>query len=308
MKIIFMGTSAFAVASLATLHESHHEILLVVSQPDKPAGRGKVLTSPPVIERAKALGLPIEQPAKIKTPEFLDKLASLKPDCIAIVAYGKLLPKTILDLPPKGCVNLHSSLLPKYRGAAPINWAIMNGEKESGVTTMFINEEMDAGDILLTRSTPIKETDNAITLHDILAPMGAGLLLDTLNKIEEGSIKRTPQDHSKATFAPIMKKEDGLIKWKRSAKEIFDHIRGAQPWPAAYTHLDGKLLHVYDSSVIEGGTDAKPGEIIAVSDGIVVATGSGKLCLKEVQLEGKKRLSARDFLNGHKIKIGSQLG
>lgn len=308
MKIIFMGTSTFAVPSLVTLHESHHEILLVVSQPDKPAGRGKVLTSPPVIECAKALGLPIDQPAKIKTPEFLEKLNKLKPDCIAIVAYGKLLPKGILDLPPNGCVNLHGSLLPKYRGAAPINWALMNGESETGVTTMFINEAMDAGNMLLSEATPIKETDNTTTLHNLLAPMGAGLLLETLNKVEDSSIKQIPQDHSKATYAPIMKKEDGLIKWDRKATEIFNHIRGAQPWPAAYTHLDGKLLHIYDSSVIDCNTDAKPGEVIAISDGIIVATGSGKICVKELQLEGKKRLSFKDFLNGHKVKIGSQLG
>lgn len=303
-----MGSGAFAVPSLTAISESHHEILLVVSQPDKPAGRGRKVTPPPLAERAKALSLPLFQPDDLKASSTVEKIKDLNADIIVVVAYGKILPKEILDIPPKGCVNLHASLLPKYRGPAPINWAIINGETETGVTTMFINERMDAGDIILQSSIPIKETDTTVTLHNILAPLGAELLFKTLDQIEKGNATSKPQDEKDATYAPMLKKEDGKIDWNKGARQIFNRIRGLVPWPSAYTILDGKLLHIYDSSVIEAASEAPAGTVVAVNDAVVVSTGEGKLCLKEVQLEGRKRMKIKDFLNGHKIRPGTRLG
>lgn len=302
MKIIFMGSAAFAVPSLAALHNARYDLAVVVTQPDKPAGRGRKLTTPPVADRAKDLGLPVYQPKSVKSEKAIEKIRSYRPDMIVVVAYGKILPRELLDIPPLGCVNVHASLLPKYRGAAPINWAVVNGEKETGVTTMFINEELDAGDILLTKHIPIEEDDTSITLHDRLAPIGAGLLLETIDGLKGRSIELAPQDGSQATFAPMLKKEDGSIDWKKDAGSIRNLIRGMQPWPSAYTHLDGKMLRIFDAAVLEAITLDKPGTILDVEECIVVATGDGKLCIKELQLEGKKRMTARDFLHGHKIE------
>lgn len=302
-----MGTAPFAVPSLEALHKTKHEIVAVISQPDKPAGRGRLVASPPVVECAKRLGLQVYQPRSLKNAKVLDNIRAYEPDLIIVVAYGKILPAEILALPKNGCINVHSSLLPKYRGAAPINWAIVNGEKESGVTTMFINEELDAGDILQTRSILIDDGDTAITLHNKLAPIGADLLLGTLDGVANGTIKPTPQNRSKATYAPIIKKEDGHIDWRKDAKTIRNLIRGMQPWPTAYSYMDKKFLRIFSATLLDSPTTDAPGTVHTADGCLIVATGNGKLCINELQLEGKKRMMAHDFLNGHKIKDGTIL-
>lgn len=307
MNIIFMGSAAFAVPSLDAIHNSGHKIVLVVAQPDKPAGRGRRLTSPPVANEAKQLGLPLYQPKSVRAAKVIEKLGSYKPDMIVIVAYGKILPKEILEMPKFGCVNLHGSLLPKYRGAAPINWAIVNGETESGVTTMFINEEMDAGDILLKKSVQIGDEDTAITLYDKLAQLGAKLITETISKIEKRTIKPERQNHSQATFAPILKKEDGLIDWGRNAKSIHNLVRGMQPWPYAYTHLDGKLLRILKTFVTDEESTDTPGTIHLKSSQITVSTGDKMISIEELQLEGKRHMETKDFLNGYEVKSGTVL-
>jgi methionyl-tRNA formyltransferase len=307
MRIIFMGSAAFAVPSLAALHSAKYDVAMVLSQPDKPAGRGRHMTAPPLASFARNLGLPLYQPKSLKGDDAIGRIRECRPDMIVVVAYGKLLPKEVIDIPPEGCVNVHSSLLPKYRGAAPINWAIVNGEKETGVTTMFINEELDAGDILLKKRMPIGDDDTAITLHNKLAPLGAELLLETIEGLKKKAIRPEHQDGRAATYAPVIKKEDGVIHWEKSAASIRNLIRGMQPWPSAYTHLDGKMLRIFDANVLDAPALSPPGTILAAADSIVVATGSGKLSISELQLEGKNRLRAPDFLNGHKVKEGDVL-
>ncbi|MBT3181261.1 MAG: methionyl-tRNA formyltransferase [Deltaproteobacteria bacterium] len=302
-----MGSAGFAVPSLQALLQSKHEILEVVTQPDKPAGRGRHITPCPTAQFAKEHDLILYQPKSVKKAEAIDHLKNLAPDLIAIVAYGKILPKAILDLPQMGCVNVHSSLLPKYRGAAPINWAIVNGETETGVTTMRINEEMDAGDILLACKTQIDETEDAILLHDRLAPLGAELLLKTLDGIEDNSIKQLPQDHSQASYARIIKKEDGHIDWSKGADEIYNMMRGFKPWPGTYTSLDGKMFRIHEAAPHLEDSKHPAGSIIENDNYIAVACGKGVLFLIEVQIEGKKRMSATDFLKGHKIEKGTVL-
>lgn len=320
MKIVFMGSSEFAVASLVALMESSHKVELVLAQPDKPAGRGQKLSSCPVAEFAKENNLALFQPAKLKNnAELLEQLEQLKPDVIIVVAYGKILPVEILNVPTKGCINVHASLLPKYRGAAPINWAIINGENKTGVTTMYINERMDEGDILLQCATEIQAHDTSITLHDHLAVMGADLLLKTLDRIKTGDLKGEPQNHAEATYAPILKKEDGLIGWNLSAQEIYNRIRGLLPWPKAYTFLPcGAQLAIFDAAVIQEGdrllfseksslSPSTSGTVVDIKQGITVATGNGLLFLIEVQLAGKKRLPAAEFVRGYKLKVGDKL-
>jgi len=316
MKLVFMGSPDFAVASLLAVMESRHTIELVVAQPDKPADRGQKITPCSVAEFARENNLPLVQPDSLKNnPDVLEQLKRLAPDVIVVVAYGKLLPKDILNLPKKGCVNVHASLLPKYRGAAPINWAIMNGELTTGVTTMLMNEKMDEGDVLLQCETEIMPNDTAETLHDHLAVMGGELLVKTLDLLDKGELPGIPQDHSKATYTKKLTKEDGRIDWKRSAGGIYNRIRGLIPWPRAFTHLhvpspsmkEGggeNILFIYDAAVIESDTKEAPGTIVSVDRGITVATGYGLLCLLEVQMSGKKRMPAVEFLKGHKLKVG----
>lgn len=307
MKIIFMGSAAFAVPSLEALLNSKHDVIEVITQPDKPAGRGRHITACPVGEFAKGKQLLLFQPKGIKNAEALEHIRNLAPELIAVVAYGKMLPNALLDLPPRGCVNVHSSLLPKYRGAAPMNWAIVNGERETGVTTMRISEEMDAGNILLSCKTPIDDAEDAVKLHDRLAPMGATLLLETIDRIENGTITETPQDHSKATFAPIIKKTDGLIDWNLSASAIYNRVRGFKPWPGTFTKLKGRTFRIHEAATTESERKAQPGTIIESDDRLAVACGEGTLYLLEVQLEGKRKMSAGDFLRGHKIETGTVL-
>lgn len=294
--------------SLKAIHKAGHDIASVVTQPAKPAGRGMKLTHPPAATVAKELGLILYQPNSIRNPKVIEKIRSLNPDIIVVVAYGKLLPNELLKIPKYGCINLHSSLLPKYRGAAPINWAIVNGESETGVTTMFIAEELDAGDILLQKRVEIEYHDTSITLHDKLAEIGANLVIETINGLVNRTIEPAQQDHARATFAPTIKKEDGLINWKKSAQEIRNLVRGMQPWPSAHTHLDGKLLKIFDAEVLDEETLERPGVVVAADDGIVVATGRGKLCINELQMEGRRKMTSMEFLRGHDIKTGIVMG
>jgi methionyl-tRNA formyltransferase len=307
MKIVFMGTPEFAVPSLKALIESGDEVVAVVTQPDKPRGRGLEVTPPPVKILAQKYGIPVLQPQKIKTEEFLKQLEELRPDIICVVAYGKILPKGILELPRYGCINVHASLLPKYRGAAPINWAIIRGEKVTGITTMKMDEGMDTGDILLQREVPIEDEDTAETLSHKLSLTGAEVLIETLNLLKEGKLKPIPQNHSQATYAPMLKKEDGEIDWGKTAEEIKNLVRGTLPWPGAYTFLDNKILKVYKVRVVEG--QGKPGEVIkSDKETLRVATGENALDILELQIEGGKRLDTATFLRGRKIREGTILG
>ncbi len=322
MKIIFMGTPEFAVPSLRALVESGDEAVAVVTQPDKPKGRGLEVAPPPTKVLAERHGIPVLQPAKIKTEEFFNELKKFNPDLICVAAYGKILPKNILDLPHYGCINVHASLLPKYRGAAPINWAIIRGEKVTGITTMKMDEGMDTGDMLLKKEVPIYDEDTGETLSERLSEIGARLLIETIRLLKEGKLSPIPQVHSQATYAPMLKKEDGKIDWKKSAEEIRNLIRGAIPWPGAYTNLEGKLLKIYKARLVEDcgslndlpldhypRSQGKPGEVIKSQSGILrIATGSGALDLLEIQIEGGKKLETEAFLRGRRIKEGTILG
>jgi methionyl-tRNA formyltransferase len=306
-----MGTPEAAVPSLRRLIEDGHEIVSVWTQPDKPAGRGDKIHSPAVKEFALQHNLPIEQPKKIKTDEAKDLFASYNADVAVVVAYGRILPTHFLAAPLKGCVNVHFSLLPKYRGAAPTNWAIVKGEAKSGVTTMFIEEELDAGPILLQRETEIGPTETAPELMQRLADMGAGLLSETLTNLDVITPKR--QDDREATFAPLLTKADGAIDWSNTAAEIERGVRGFQPWPHAYTDHNGKRLIIWRARAFEFEEDTsagREGEVIAAhGDDLIVKCGQGSaLRLLEVQPESTRRMSVRDFLNGTHLQIGERFG
>ncbi len=307
MRIVFMGTPEFAVPSLKALIESGEQVVSVVCQPDKPKGRGLEVIPPPTKVLAEKHGIPVLQPQKIRTDEFFNKLKGLNPDLICVVAYGKILPKSILDLPQYGCINVHASLLPQYRGAAPINWAIIRGERVTGITTMKMDEGMDTGDILLKREMPIDDEDTGETLSEKLSKMGAEVLIETIVLLKEGRLNPIPQDHSQATYAPMLKKEDGNIDWRKPAEEIRNLIRGALPWPGAYTKLEGKLLKIYRARATKDS--GRPGEVIRSNSEILrVATGIGALDILEIQIEGGKRLQTEAFLRGRRIKEGTVLG
>ncbi len=307
MRIVFMGTPGFAVPSLKALIESEDEVAALVAQPDKPKGRGLKASPPPTKIIAEEHGIPVLQPSKIRTEEFLNELGNISPDLICVAAYGKILPKTILDLPRFGCINVHASLLPKYRGAAPINWAIARGETVTGITIMQMDEGMDTGDILLRREVPIDPDDTGETLSGKLSVIGARLLIETIAELKKGTLRPVKQDDSLATYAPMLKKEDGRIDWMRPAEEIRSLIRGMLPWPGAYTYLRGKLLKIYRAAVSEG--EGKPGEAVGTGQGVLrVVTGAGALDILELQIEGGRRLDSRAFLAGRKIEPGTVLG
>lgn len=307
VKIIFMGSAVFAVPSIDAIFSSKHKIIEVVTQPDKPAGRGMKVTACPVAEFARLNNLPLFQPKSVRKPEVIEHFRNLKPDLIVVVAYGRILPIDLLKIPPHGCVNVHASLLPKYRGAAPINWAIINCEEETGVTTQQVVEELDAGDILFSCRTKIDDIMTAKDLHDELAPMGADILIKTIDAIEKGKAKAEPQDKSKVSFAPILKKEDGHIDWMRPAAEIYNRIRGLTPWPGTYATLDGKKLRIHEAAPVDVEHGEAPGTILECDKHLLVACGAGSIYLLEVQAEGKRRMSAKDFLHGHKIRKGTML-
>lgn len=310
MKIVFMGTPEFALPSLEMLVKEGYEVAAVVTQPDKPAKRGKKITMPPVKEYAISKGLKVLQPQKIKTAEFLKTLEEIKPDLLITVAYGKILSKEILELPPLGCINVHASLLPKYRGAAPIHWCIINGEKTTGITTMYTNEGLDTGDILLKAEVPIADDMTVGELHDKLSALGAEVLKQTLKKLEANELERIPQDDSIATYAPIITKNIGEIDWSKSSCEIYNLIRGTNPWPGAFTYYKGCTMKVWESEIVsEEPHDLKPGTICKVNrEGILVCCGKGKINIKEVQFASCRRMCVGDYICGNKIDEGEILG
>jgi len=302
-----MGTPRFALASLQLLIDRAENILGVVTQPDRPSGRGRQVVEPPVKNLAVRQGLPVYQPRKVREDQFIREVQALAPDLIVVVAFGQILPRALLDIPPLGCVNVHASLLPAYRGAAPINWALINGETVTGVAIMLLDEGMDTGDMLLQQPVAILSEDTSATLHDRLAKSGAALLGEALDQCARGGWKRMVQDHARATYAPILKKEDGRIAWSKSAREIHNQVRGMNPWPGSFTFFREKLLKIYHTDFLEKSTDAAPGKITAVSDqGIEAATASGTLLIQELQLEGKKRMPAQEFIQGQAIKAGEE--
>lgn len=302
-----MGTPDFAVPSLDALVAARYEVAAVVTQPDRPSGRGKVLTPPPVKVAAGAAGIPVLQPVKIRTEEFFAELSSYAPDLICVTAYGRILPKSILDLPKYGCVNVHASLLPKLRGAAPVNWAIVRGESVTGVTTMLMDEGMDTGGMLLRREVAIEEDDTGESLSRKLSVVGGELLIETLPLYVEGKLRPEKQDESQATYAPIIKKEDGLIDWSKPAHDIRNLVRGMLPWPGGYTFLGGKMLKIFRATASEG--EGRPGSVVRSTGGVLrVAAGEGALEILELQMEGGKRLDSAAFLAGRKIPEGTILG
>ena len=304
MRILFMGTPQFAVPSLAALLEAGHELCGVFTQPDKPKNRGMKLQFSPVKELALTHNIPVLQPLKMKDGTALAQVEALAPELIVVAAYGRLLPREILELPPLGCINVHSSLLPRYRGSAPINWAVLNGETETGVTIMHMAEELDAGDIIAQRSTPIGPEENAEQLYGRLARLGAALLAETVEKLAAGTASRTPQDGSKATRAPMLSRELSAVDWARPASELHNQVRGLIPWPMAVAELDGIRCKLWSASVCGETTGKAPGSVIqADKRGLKLACGGGSvLQINELQPDGKKRMPAAAFLAGHPVK------
>lgn len=308
MRVVFMGTPDFAVGTLQAIINAGHEVAGVVTQPDKPKGRGKNMQFTPVKEVAIASGIPVYQPVKVKEPDFIEKLKKLDPEVIVVVAFGQILPKEILDMPKYGCVNVHASLLPKYRGAAPIQWAVIDGEKESGVTTMFMEEGLDTGDMLKKKVVPLEEDETGGSLHDKLAAAGADLLIETLKELEEGTAVRTKQDDTLSNYAKMLDKQLGHIDFMKPAEEIERLIRGLNPWPSAFTSIDGKTLKIWSATVVEKEIEGEFGEVVEVNkDSLLVKTGKGLLQLDEVQLEGKKRMEIDAFLRGYPVEVGTIL-
>ncbi len=309
LRLVFMGTPEFAVPALQALLESEDTVVGVVCQPDKPAGRRLDLHAPPVKDCARVHAVPVFQPQNIRTPEALEHLHGWRPDLIVVAAYGKIIPKTMLDLPLCGCINIHASLLPKYRGAAPMQWAIAQGETHSGVTIMQVSEQLDAGDILLQKPVALKPDETGGSLHDTLAALGAQALVEAMALFKQGKLVATPQDQAVVTYAPLLKKEDGEIDWTRSAVNIERRIRAFHPWPSSYTWLGNKRLKILAARLSTVEASAAPGTILNRQDkGLSVATGQGSLILNRVQLEGKKAMSTAAFLAGHNLKPGDRLG
>jgi methionyl-tRNA formyltransferase len=313
MKIVFCGTPSFGVPTLNAVLRAGHDVKLVVTQPDRPAGRGMQLVIPPVKETAQVAGIPVTQPEKIKNNvEFRGQLEKIQPDAILVVAYGRIIPKWMLDLPRFGNLNLHGSLLPKYRGAAPIQWAVANGEPVTGVTTMRLDEGLDTGDILMQRELPIAPDQTATTLFPLLAEMGAALMVETLDGLATGTLRPTKQDDALATHAPILTREDGRMDFTRAAMTVYNRWRGFQPWPGAWTLLGGKKLAAQRLMPLEPSALAGPAEAgaIAVEQGRLYVRCGEKTWLElvEVQMEGKKRMAAAEFLRGHPLKTGDRLG
>ena len=308
MRIVFMGTPDFSVPALEALVEGGHEVVAAITQPDKPKGRGKAVLMTPVKEKAMELGIPVYQPVKVREPEFVEKLRQMEPDAIVVVAFGQILPKSILEIPRYGCVNIHASLLPKYRGAAPIQWAVIDGERESGVTTMFMNEGLDTGDMLEKEAVTLDPKETGGSLHDKLSAIGGRLILSTLKGLEDGTLKGTPQTDEGTCYAKMLKKSLGDIDWTMDAAAIERLIRGLNPWPSAYTCLHGKTLKIWDGDVLGREYGVEPGTVAEVAkDRLVVQTGQGSLAIRSLQLEGKKRMDAGDFLRGYAVEAGTRL-
>lgn len=309
MRIVFFGTPDFAVTVLDALIDAGHEIVCVVAQPDKPKGRGKKLVSPPTVQRARELGIPTKQPRAVRRGPFVQwATTEMDADVGVVVAYGRILIPALLDAPRRGCINVHASILPKYRGAAPIQWSIIEGEAETGVCTMQMDEGLDTGDVLLCRTTPIEDDDTGPALWGRLAVLGAELMVATLEKLDD--ITPQPQDHDAATHAPMLKKTDGVLDWSWPTRRVHDRVRGVNPWPSGQTTFRDAPLKVHRTRLVPGmgASGAAPGAIVQTSPQLLVACGDGALELVEVQLPGKRRQPARDFVNGARVQVGEQLG
>lgn len=304
MRIVFMGTPDFAVPCLQRLLEDGHEVPAVFTQPDKPVGRHAVLTPPPVKQLALSHGIPVYQPTKMRDGTVAALLRELAPDCLVVVAYGRILPQEILDVPPRGCVNIHGSLLPRYRGAAPIQWSVIRGETVTGVTSMFMDAGMDTGDIIDTLTTPIGENETAGELFERLAPLGARLLSTTLAAIADGTVTRRPQNDAEATMAPMLEKAMGRLDLTRPAQELHNQVRGMNPWPGAFCTVGGKTLKIHETRVAAGS--GAPGTLLC-ADPVTVACGEGALQLVTVQPEGKPRMAAEAWLRGARLPQGARL-
>jgi len=307
LRIVFMGTPEFALPTFQGLLEAGVNLCGVFTQPDRPRGRGKVLAPPPVKELALKFKLPVFQPEKLRDPEAVEQLRILKPDLIVVVAYGQILPKSVLEIPRYGCINVHASLLPRYRGAAPINKAIVDGEQVAGVTTMLMDVGLDTGDMLIKRATEIGDEETAGELHNRLALLGCEAMEETLRRLCDGTLRPEPQDDAQSSYAPMMKKEDGRIDWNRSATVIHNLVRGLTPWPGAFTLWDGQMLKL-GRTLAEEGPAAEPGTVLSAdADGVCIACGEGVLRVRELQLAGKKKLPASDFLRGASLSAGARL-
>lgn len=309
MKIVFMGTPDFAVPTLDALVNAGHDVAAVVTQPDKPKGRGKSILMTPVKEKAVKYNIPVYQPVKVKQDEaFIKTLEDMAPDAIVVTAFGQILPKSILDIPKYGCINVHASLLPKYRGAAPVQWAVIDGEAESGITTMFMSTGLDTGDMLEKTVVTLDKKETGGSLHDKLSLLGGKLIVSTLEKLENGTAVRIPQNDEAACYAKMLEKSMGDIDWTNDALQIERLIRGLNPWPSAYTSWHGKTIKIWEADVLDKETDAACGQIIEITkDTLLVQTGKGVLAIKELQLEGKKRMDTAAFLRGNQIETGMVL-
>ncbi|MDD2898289.1 MAG: methionyl-tRNA formyltransferase [Desulfuromonadaceae bacterium] len=306
-RTIFMGTPEFACPTLQRLIQRNDQVVAVITQPDRPKGRGQKLMPPPVKELAEKNGIPVHQPPKVRDPAFIEIIRELKPDVIVVVAFGQILPKALLDIPLHGCINVHASLLPRYRGAAPLNWCIINGETETGVTTMLMDVGLDTGDMLLTRKTALDENEDISSLHDRMATLGADLLSETLDGLAQGTITPVPQNNADSCYAPMLKKEDGVISWCSSARAVHNKVRGLAVWPGACTTIGDQVLKIFRTTV--GTASGEPGTVLQSSKGqLEVACQSGSLFLHELQLSGKKRLDSVRFLTGYPIPVGTLLG
>lgn len=310
MRVIFMGTPDFATGTLEEIVKAGHEVVGVVTQPDKPKGRGKTMMPTPVKETALKYNLPVYQPKKVREPEFVELLRSLKPDVMVVAAFGQIITKEILEMPKHGCINVHASLLPAYRGAAPIQWAVINGDKESGVTIMQMDEGIDTGDVIEKAVVPIAEDETGGSLFDKLSHTGAKLCVKVLRDLEEGTAVREKQPEESTTpYAKMIDKKMGEVDWKKSAKEIEQLIRGLNPWPSAYTKVHGKTLKLWKAKVFLETSQMNPGQIVKVTkDSLAVQTGQGILEIQELQLEGKKRMDTSSFLRGYTLAEGESLG
>ena len=306
LRTVFMGTPDFALQTLQGLIDAGCKMVGVYTQPDRPKGRGKQLAAPPVKELAQKYDIPVYQPLKLRQPEAVAELEALAPDLIVVVAYGQILPKSVLEIPAHGCINVHASLLPKYRGAAPINKAIIDGEMKTGITTMYMDVGLDTGDMLVKKTLSIGPEETAGELHDRLASLGRETMEETLRQLCAGTLQREVQDDEQSTYASMMKKEDGRIDWNLSAQEIHNHVRGLDPWPGAYTTLNGELLKLAETS--PEAAEGLPGSVIAADkNGVCVACGSGSLRIQQLQLAGRKRLAAADFLRGCPLEAGAMM-
>lgn len=309
MRIVFMGTPDFSVPTLEALVASEHEVVGVVTQPDKPKGRGKEIHMSPVKECALQHNIPVYQPVRARDEAFVDEMRALKPDVMVVIAFGQILPKSLLELPKYGCVNIHASLLPKYRGAAPIQWAVINGDEETGITTMMMDVEMDTGDMLEKNVVKLDPEETGGSLFGRLSLLGGDLILSTLSKLEKGEITPVPQDHEKATYVKKISKSMGDIDWTMDAVSIERLVRGLNPWPSAFTRWNGKMLKIWEAKVLPDPDEKLPcGSVISASDeGLKIQTGAGVLCVTSLQLEGKKRMDTAAFLRGYQVAADSMM-